>query len=417
MNKKKVLAFTGILGAILIAFFGGFFYGAKKGWELNLPSPFENIIQKEKPQSLPSADMSIFWETWEKVLEKYVDREKLDPQKNIEGATKGLVWSLDDPYSEFLNQEETKDLEQDLTGEFTGIGVEISKRNGVITIVSPLPNSPAEKSGLKSGDQIIKINDQDALEMSLTEATKIIRGEEGTKVNLTIYRPSTSATLNLEIKRAKVVVPSFSYKILDDNIAYLKIYNFNQPLILEFYLNSFDLINKNPKGLIIDLRNNPGGYLDIVVEIAGWFLDKNDIILKEDLGNNEIKLHKNDSDGAFKNIPTVVLINEGTASASEILAGALRDNRNVQLIGTKSFGKGSVQEVVSLSGGNSLKITVARWLTPNGTLIEGNGLKPDIEIKNQNGEQTGTYEEINVEKDAQLFKSLEVLKEIINNSK
>ena len=226
--------------------------------------------------------------------------------------------------------------------------------------------------------------------MSLTEATKIIRGEEGTKVNLTIYRPSTSATLNLEIKRAKVVVPSFSYKILDDNIAYLKIYNFNQPLILEFYLNSFDLINKNPKGLIIDLRNNPGGYLDIVVEIAGWFLDKNNIILKENLGNNEIKLHKNDSDGAFKNIPTVVLINEGTASASEILAGALRDNRNVQLIGTKSFGKGSVQEVVSLSGGNSLKITVARWLTPNGTLIEGNGLKPDIEIKNQNGEQTGT---------------------------
>ena len=192
----------------------------------------------------------------------------------------------------------------------------------------------------------------------------------------------------------------------------LKFYNFNQPLLLEFYLNSFDILSRNPKGLIMDLRNNPGGYLEIVVDIAGWFLKKGDIILKEDLGDNNIKLYKNERDGDLRTIPTVVLINKGTASASEILAGALRDNRGVKLVGEKSFGKGSVQELVPLSNNNSLKITIAYWLTPKGHLINKNGLEPDLEIKNPE-ESRGIYNKLDIEKDYQLQKALEILKEEI----
>ncbi|MGE4554588.1 MAG: S41 family peptidase [Candidatus Paceibacterota bacterium] len=413
ISRKRV--FLVILIFILIGGSGGagFLYGVRVGWKKNLPDPFEKIIKKEKPVVLPDADMSIFWETWKKILEKYVDRDKLDPNKNIEGATKGLVESLDDPFSEFLNAEETKALKEDLSGEFFGVGMEISKKDGAIVVVAPLPNSPAEKAGLLPGDQIIKVDDKEVLKMSTAEVAKLIRGPKGTKVKITIYRASLNKTLDFELIRDKIVVPSFSYQFLEDGIAYLKFYNFNQPLLLEFYLNSFEILSKNPKGLIIDLRNNPGGYLDVVVEIAGWFLEKSAVILKEDFGNDNIKLYKNDRDGIFKNIPTVVLINKGTASASEILAGALRDNRSIKLIGEKSFGKGSVQELVSLSNNNSLKITIAHWLTPKGHLLDKNGLEPDVEIENPQ-EFLGTYEKLNLEKDVQLKKALEVLKEEIS---
>ncbi len=414
-RKKKIFFVIGFLILIGGSWFSGFLYGVKIGWQKNLPDPFEKIINKEKPKVLPPADMSIFWETWKKILEKYVDRDKLDPQKNIEGATKGLVESLDDPYSEFLNAEETKAFKQDLTGEFYGVGMEISKKDGAIIVIAPLPNSPAEKAGILPGDQIIKIGEKDTLKMSTTEAANLIRGPKGTKVSLTIYRPSLNKTLNIELTRDKINIPSFSYQFLDDNIAYLKFYNFNQPLLLEFYLNSFDILSKNPRGFIIDLRNNPGGYLDIVVEIAGWFLKKGDVIVKEDLGNGNVKLYKNEKDGVLKDIPAVVLINEGTASASEILAGALRDNRGIKLVGQKSFGKGSVQELVNLSNNSSLKITIAHWLTPKGELIEKNGLKPDIEIENLQ-EPLGAYEKLNLEKDIQLQKAIEALKEEIKNS-
>jgi carboxyl-terminal processing protease len=412
-SKKKILFI--FLGFLIVSgsFTGGFLYGSRYGWKLNLPDPFNKIIKKEKPQELPPADMSIFWETWKKILEKYVDREKLNPQKNIEGATRGLVDSLDDPFSEFLNAEETKALKEDLTGEFFGIGMEISKKDGAIVVITPLPNSPAEKAGILPGDQIIKVDEKETLKISTTEVVKLIRGPKGTKVKLTIYRPSLNKTLDFELVRDKITIPSFSYQFLDDNIAYLKFYNFNQPLLLEFYLNSFDILARNPKGLIIDLRNNPGGYLEIVVDIAGWFLKKGDVILKEDLGDNNIKLYKNDADGDFRNIPTIVLINKGTASASEILAGALRDNRGVKLVGEKSFGKGSVQELVSLSNNNSLKITIAYWLTPKDHLINKNGLEPDVIVENPE-ENIGTYNKLNIEKDLQLQKALEILKEEIN---
>jgi carboxyl-terminal processing protease len=399
-NFKKILS---ILLALLIVagvWSIGFLAGVNRGWQTHLPSPFEKILNREEPVDLPPGDMSIFWETWKVILQEYVNRKNLDTNEMIEGAAKGLVESLNDPYSEFLNAEENKALSQELTGEFFGVGMEISRKEGNIVIVSPLPDTPAAKSGLQPNDIILKINGQDATKLTSQEAANLIRGPQGTQVVLTIYRPNWNEAREITLTREKIVIPSLKWQMLDHQIAYLKIYSFNQSLAFDFYQAALQIISNQPRGLIIDLRNNPGGYLDSVVNISGWLLSKGSIVLKEDFGDNNIKISRASGTGILKDIPTVVLVNEGTASASEILAGALRDNRGVKLIGTKTFGKGSVQELVSLKDNNSVKITIAKWLTPNGTIIESNGLTPDIEIKND--EELSTYGQINIDKDKQL---------------
>jgi carboxyl-terminal processing protease len=412
-KTKKILL---IIAAILLlsgVWFFGFFQGANWGWKANLPSPFTKILNREKPIEIPAGDMSVFWETWQVILQKYVNRQNLDTLKIIEGATKGLVESLGDPYSEFLNAKENEALSQELSGEFFGVGMEIGRKNNTIVVVSPLPETPAEKAGLQPNDIILKIDKQGTNDLSSQEAASLIRGPKGTTVTLTIYRPAWNEAKEIKLVRDKIVVPSLKWQMLDDGIvsnkriAYLRIYSFNQSLTFDFYQAAFQIINVNPEGLIIDLRNNPGGYLDSVINIGGWLLPKGAIVLKEDFGNSEIKIYRANGNSLLKDIPAVVLINEGTASASEILAGALRDDRGIKLIGLKTFGKGSVQELVSLENDNSLKITIAKWLTPNGTIIQDNGLIPDMEIKND--EDLGSYTQINLEKDKQLGKALEVL--------
>ena len=412
-KAKKILL---IIIAILLlsgVWFFGFFEGANWGWKTHLPSPFEKILNRETPAEILPGDMGIFWNTWQVILQKYVNRQNLDTSKMIEGATKGLVQSLGDPFSEFLNAKENAALSQELSGEFFGVGMEISRKNNNIVVVSPLPGTPAETAGLQPNDIILKIDKQETNDLSSQEAANLIRGPKGTTVTLTIYRPAWNEAKEIKLVRDKIVVPSLKWQMLDDNIAlnkriaYLRIYSFNQPLTFDFYQAAFQIINANPEGLIIDLRNNPGGYLDSVINIGGWLLPKGAIVLKEDFGNSEVKIYRANGNGLLKDIPTIVLVNEGTASASEILAGALRDERGIKLIGIKTFGKGSVQELVSLENDNSLKITIAKWLTPNGTIIQDNGLIPDVEIKNE--EDLGSYTQINLEKDKQLGKALEVL--------
>jgi len=397
---KKILSI--ILAVVIIAgvWSMGFFEGANWGWQIHLPSPFEKILNREKPTEIPPGDMAIFWETWKVILQKYVNRQDLETSNMIEGATKGLVESLGDPYSEFLNAKENEILSQELSGEFFGVGMEISRKNNAIVVVSPLPGTPAEKADLQPNDVILKIDDRETSDLSSQEAANLIRGPKGTTVTLTIYRPSWNEAKEVKLIRDKIVIPSLKWQMLDNNIAYLRIYSFNQPLTFDFYQAAFQIINAKPGGLIIDLRNNPGGYLDSVINLGGWFLPKGAIVLKEDFGNSEVKIYRANGNGLLKDIPTVVLINEGTASASEILAGALKDERGIKLIGVKTFGKGSVQELVSLENNNSLKITIAKWLTPKGTIIQDNGLIPDVEIKNE--EDLGSYTQINLEKDKQL---------------
>lgn len=404
---KKILVAILISLLILGTFLFGFIQGSKWGWKANLPSPFEKIINKEPPREIEAGDMSLFWDTWQVILDKYVGRDKLNTKEMIEGASSGLVQSLKDPYSEFFNASSSQSLTEELSGEFFGVGMEIDKRDGFLIVLTPLPNTPASRAGLMPFDKILQINDKDTSDLTPSEAAQLIRGPEGTEVKLLIYRSSWDKAKVFNIKRERIVVPSLKWQMLDNGIGYLRIYNFNQPLFNTFYQTALKISLNKPKGLIIDLRNNPGGYLEAVVDVGGWFLSKGEIILKEDLGNGEIKLHRSPGPGSLKDIKMVVLINEGTASASEILAGALRDNLNVKIIGTKSYGKGSVQELVALKDGNMVKITISRWLTPKGNVIENNGLEPDIEVKNE--EELGAYLNLDLEKDAQLKKAVEVL--------
>lgn len=412
-KSKKTISVVLALVLLASVWLWGFSQGANWGWQANLPSPFANLVNRESPIGVVSeADMGVFWETWQVILEKYVGRYDLDAQKIIVGATRGIVDALEDPYSEFLDTSQTTELSEELSGEFYGVGMELGERNGYLTVIAPLPGTPAEAAGLRANDQILKIDETDASGLYPFEAAQLIRGEENTKVNLTVYRENWEEARKIELIRQKISVPSVSWEKIEDNIAYLKIYNFNQPLTANFYQTAMEISFSRPRGLIIDLRNNPGGYLESVVDISDWFLDRGNVILKEDFGNDEVRIFRvKIGQALLKNIPTVVLINEGTASASEILAGALRDNRGIKLIGQTSFGKGSVQELISLQDNNSLKITISRWLTPNGTVIEGNGLAPDIEISNE--ESFGTYARTDLENDKQLQVALTELQKLL----
>lgn len=414
---QKGLKVLGIILLVIFVFGLGFWQGTKNGYRLHWPSPFQKILNRDKPAELGEGDMSIFWQTWQKILTYYIDRDKLDTQKMIEGATEGLVESLDDPYSEFLNATTTKELDETLSGSFEGIGIEIGKRNGFLTVIAPLKGTPAEKAGLKPADRIIKINNESAENLTLDEAVSLIRGPHGTEVKLSIYRPSENKILEFTLKRDVIKTIACDWEPLEGQIAHLKIYYFGTNALDEFIKSAVEISHFNPKGLILDLRDNPGGYLEMAVELAGWFLEKGDIVVKEAGANDEIiDVYRAKGNSYFASLPTVILINEGTASAAEILAAALRDNRSIQLIGETSFGKGSVQELVPIDKTANLKITIARWLTPKGNRIEGKGLKPDVEVKNNPEEILGQYSSADLAKDQQLKKALEIINQLVNKN-
>ncbi len=413
IKTKQTIQVIAVILLFGMVWMGGFLNGSRWGWQINLPEPFEKITNKEQPAEIPEGNMDIFWETWKTILTKYVGRQDLNTQEMIEGASSGLVQSLDDPHSMFLNKAQTEDLSQELSGEFFGVGMEIGKKEGLLVVVAPLPGTPAAKAGLQPKDAILKIDGKECSDLTSFEAAKLIRGPLGSTVTLTIYRSNWDKTSDVKLVREKIVIPSLTWQMLDNKIAYVQIYNFNQPLLLKFYQVAIEMITAQPNGIIIDLRNNPGGYLEAVTNISGWFFNKGQMVLKEDFGNTDTKIYRANGPGLLKDIPTVVLMNGGTASAAEILAGALHDNRDIKLVGEKTFGKGSVQELVPIIEGNSVKITIARWLTPKGTVIQDNGLVPDFEVENDS--EIGTYEGLDIEKDKQLQKAIEVISSLVNN--
>ncbi len=321
----------------------------------------------------------MFIKAWGLINKNFVDPSKIDPEKAIFEATRGLLKSLDDPYSDLLSEKQKKLFEEDLSGSFGGVGMEIGIRKGILTVISPLEGSPAERAGIKAGDKILKINNKETENMSLEEAVSKIRGKPGTKVILTIFRDEWIEPKDFEITREIINVPIVKSKLIQQDIGYIKINNFGEKTYPDFISAYQDLKNKGAKKFIIDLRNNPGGYLEIAVKMSELFLERGKIVLKEMSRKDKNKIIVSEGPGMIKD-KVVILINKGSASASEIFAGALRDNLGVKLIGEKSFGKGSVQQTFPLNG-NLLKLTIAYWFTPNGTKIEGNGLKPDIEVK------------------------------------
>jgi len=407
MKKASLLIFFVV---IVSAAFGAGFYFAKSRVPVAAP---EGIINEElgKPENL---DFSLFWEAWTKLEEKYVDNSKIDYKKMLYGAITGMADSLKDDYTVFFPPEDSKIFKEDVNGEFSGVGMEIGVKNSTLTVIAPIEGTPAERAGLMAGDKIVKINGQDSGDMAVDEAVKLIRGQRGTEVSLTIFRDGWDDVKDFKIIRDVIEVPSIKLEMLAspgeaggkaDGIAHIKLYQFSEVARSSFNKAGLEILNGPAKKIILDLRNNPGGYLEVAQDIAGWFLEKGELVAIEDFGGKEENQeYRAKGPSNFSSYKMVVLINKGSASASEILAGALRDNRNVPLIGEKSFGKGSVQQLEELREG-SLKITIARWLTPKGTMINGQGLTPDIEVKM-------TEEDYKNKKDPQLDKAIEVLKEM-----
>lgn len=408
-TKKRILISLIFVLILSSASYGAFYLGYKRGFSETKIIEIRGVADIN-PNEKITADFGVFWQAWDKIKNLHIKKSEINDQELVYGAISGMIESLGDPNTVFFNPVDAKKFDEDIRGYFGGIGAELGLRDKQIIIVAPLKNTPAERVGLKPQDVILKVNDTDLTGMNIYDAVKLIRGEPGTVVRLLVDREGFKNPQEFEIQREIIHIPSIEWKMLDDRIAYIQISNFNQDTPTAFYeaLVRAMMIN-NAKGIVLDLRNNPGGYLDVAVNLAGWFLKRGEPVVIERFASGEENILRANGNGFLSTTPVVILINRGSASASEILAGALRDNRGVKLVGEKSFGKGTVQQLETLKDGSSLKVTIANWLTPKGQLIETNGLAPDYEVvltpeslENANKDS---------KQDLQLQKAVEVLKQ------
>ncbi|HVQ44965.1 MAG TPA: S41 family peptidase [Candidatus Saccharimonadia bacterium] len=389
---KKVQLNPLILAAIIIAVAGSSFYAGDASGSL-VSLPFLKPVHK--------ADFSSLNDIYA-LMQRNFDGQ-IDNQKAVDGAKAGLVAAGGDPYTVFLDAKSAKELSDDLTGKLSGIGAEIGIKNNILTIIAPIADTPAAAAGLKSGDLIAKINNEDTSGMTVDTAVSKIRGDAGTKVTLKIVRTGTPQAFDVTITRANITVPSVKSSLKNGNVAYINITRFSPDTADLVDKAATDLKAQGATRVVLDLRNDPGGYLDAGVSVASQFLDTGKTVVSERTGGKTTNTLTASSGGKFKGLPTIVLINAGSASASEIVAGALHDNKAAQLVGEKSFGKGSVQEIKDLPDGAQLKVTVAHWYTPAGVNINKEGIKPDVEA-------ALTPDDFNAGRDPQLDKALELLK-------
>lgn len=401
-EKKKTKKILVISILIILSFFIGLFVGASNSEKLNTQTNGSSVILNKDSKNLSKVDFKLFWEVWDLIKQKYVDPNIKDEDLYY-GAQMGLVASLGDPYSVFLKPDISKDFNDELEGKFQGIGAEIGMKNNEIVVIAPLPNSPAEKAGIRPGDKIIAIDGIDASTISLNDAVLKIRGDKGTKVKLIILHKGEKTNKEIEITRDNIKYDSVKWEVKNNHIGYIKMTHFNQDTDELFNKAVIDLNNKKVDSIILDLRSNPGGYLSTAIKVASAWIDEG-IIVKE-VSRDKEKTQNYSANGMalFKGKKTIVLINNGSASASEIVAGALQDYGSAKIVGEKSFGKGSVQDLTELSDGSSLKLTIAKWFTPHDRSIDKEGIAPDIEIQI-------TEDEYNKDQDPQLDKALELLK-------
>ena len=408
LNNKIIIAI------LTVVFLGGSFYGGIKFEKSRNNTTVKEIVtqivnkENEKPAGI---DFGIFWTALSKLEEKFVDQEKLeDKRKLVYGAVEGMVNSLDDPYTVFLEPQESKKFEEQINGSFGGVGIEIGIRKNVLTVIAPIKDTPAAKAGMLAGDVITKINDKDTSDITIDEAVTQIRGKKGTNVKLTVQRNDLKDPKEFNLTREEIKVPTIEWKMLEGNVAHIQLFSFNRNIDTDFAKTAKEVLASDAEKIILDLRNNPGGLLDSSVNIAGWFLEPNKTVVSEKFADKTETILKTAGNAQLKKYPLVIIINKGSASASEILAGALRDNRGVKIVGETSFDKGSVQELVELlidGKKSTLKITIAKWFTPSGVSINDNGIKPDFEVKKEEKEDEETP---NKDKDPQLEKALEVIK-------
>lgn len=405
--KQRLLKFQLIL-IIAIVFLGGYFFGVNK---VNLDwqnyKPVLNVVNKEPPAGILTVDFQPFWTVWEKLLTNYYDKSKLEQQKMLNGAIEGMVQSLGDPFTLYLPPVQNNNFKQGLAGQFSGIGAELGTKDKDIVVISPLDGSPAQKAGIRAGDVIAAVDKQSTLGWTLSQAVEKIRGPKGTDVVLTVIHKDIQTPVDIKITRNVITVKSVvmdvrnakceggTCSILDKadtcidttcvKYAYIRLSQFGDNTNTEWInlVKSLkDEVSKNSqiRGIVFDLRNNPGGYLTDATFIASEFIKRGETVVQEDDGVKTSDKMLVTRDGLLLSEKLVVLINKGSASASEIVAGALRDHKRATLVGETSFGKGTIQQAEDLGDGAGLHVTIAKWLTPNGTWVNGNGLKPDVSI-------------------------------------
>ncbi len=404
-RTKKILnnALLVFLAAVIVSGLGGggYYLGYRSGIKSSKNIVVTGVAGVGTPSNV-NANFNVFWQVWDVLKHDYLNANKLSSQAMVYGAITGLTDSLNDPYTVFFPPADSTQFTEDVNGNFGGIGAEIDLKNNQLVVLSPLKGTPAESAGLRANDAILSINGQSTQNMNLQDAVNLIRGKIGTVVTLSIMRQGWSQPQIFKITRANIQVPTVDWSIKDGNILDLQLYSFNQNTEADFANAVSQGIKDGAKGMILDLRNNPGGYLNVAVDLAGYFVPANSPVVIEENAQGQEQIVRAGVNQSLLNMPVVVLINGGSASASEILSGALRDDRGTLLVGEKSFGKGTVQEIFPLSDGSSIKVTIAKWLTPNGTWVNGQGLTPDYAVPI-------TDAQLAAHQDPQLAKAIQLL--------
>ncbi|MSU45062.1 MAG: S41 family peptidase [Candidatus Zambryskibacteria bacterium] len=401
--KYRAYVFSSLLVVGLI-FFTGYYFGKQNVSEINKVTALIN-----KTEGSPSeVDFALFWKAWNVINDKYVTTNstttvKIDDQARVYGAIEGMVMSLGDPYTIFLPPVEAKIFSEEISGNFEGVGMEVGTKEGILTVIAPLKGTPAYKAGMKPLDKILKIDDTATAGLSTEEAIKIIRGKKGTPVKFIVVREGNKEPLEITVIRDVINMPTVDTEVKGD-VFIIRLYNFSAISANLFRESLREFVESGKVKLIIDVRGNPGGYLDAAIDMASWFLPAGKVVVKEDFKDEkDEQIFRSKGYNVFNdNLKLVVLIDGGSASASEILAGALHDHGVAKLVGVQSFGKGSVQELMDIGQGTSLKVTIAKWLTPNGISISHQGLTPNEVVKLDE-------EEFKKGNDTQLLKALEIL--------
>jgi len=411
MLKKNITNILLIISLTILLFGSGYKLGQFRTTRLILGSSGAQTSPKSSDNSrIKNLDFDLFWDTWNKIEDKYVDKKKINTKKMFYGAIKGMVASVEDQYTFFLTPEENKQSKDDLGGKFEGIGAQLGLKDNRIIIIAPLKNSPAINAGIRSGDYINKVDGQSTKGWSTAQAVSKIRGEKGTQVKLTVEREGKESEISIIRDVIRVASVELSYeKDIDcqidcPKVAYLRLNQFGDKTNQEWDNATLEIEQKwkdnEIKGMVLDVRDNPGGYLDSAVYLASEFLPQGKLVVKQESTTEKNKDYYTVYNGRLQTIPLVILINQGSASASEILSGALRDYKRAVLIGEKSFGKGSVQEALDLKDGAGLHVTVAKWILPKGDWINAKGIEPGIKIENkiENGNTISRQTDVQLEK-------------------